>query len=161
MLFEKTDGFYDQIFNKSTKTEYILLPYLFWDNQDIFIEEVSNKYDYRNYRNLNLLALSVLGEIFKKTFSLNEKPTRSEKVEKILKLAVENIKGYNESKKKKFSNKIWKPILETLLSIAESRRKDEVKLKELGSIEEISIRNIIVKMVLSDSNLKTTIMSKP
>jgi hypothetical protein len=161
LLFEKNGGFYDKIFNNSTVTEYVLLPKLLWDNQYELIAKISNNAKQGSYKLLDLLTLAVLGNIFKKIFGLAEKPTRSAKVGKKLKSSINHLRGLNELKRKKFIKNIWKPILEELLLIAESRRKTEASAKGLNSPEEIPIRNIIIKMTITDDNLKTTIMNNP
>jgi hypothetical protein len=159
LLFEKetsaASGFYEKVFNEGTTAEYVLLPYLFWDNQYLFIKTISNDYQRGAYRNLDLMAVAVVGDAFKDVSKIGPTASRAEEAINTLKLAIENIRNL----KKKTTKELWKPIMEGLLELVEERRSAEAK--RTGKSEDmISIRNVVVKMRYTDPEVMNEIGRK-
>jgi hypothetical protein len=157
LLFEKelSGGYYEKVYNEETTAEYVLLPYLIWDNQYSFIKRVSNNYQSGAYRNLDLLAVAVVGDAFEDLSKLGPNSSRSDTATEILKFAIGRIQSLN----KKTTNELWKPVMEGLLELAEERRR--VEAKKTGKSEEmISIRNIVVKMKYTDPEIRSEISRK-
>jgi hypothetical protein len=159
LLFEKetsaASGFYEKVFNEGTSAEYVLLPYLVWENQYRFIKSASNDYERGAYRNLDLLAVAVIGDAFKDVSKLGPKASHSEDSINLLKLAIEHIRNLTN----KATKEMWRPLMKGLLELVEERRTAEAK--RTGKSEEmISIRNIVVKMRYSDLEVRNEIGRK-
>jgi hypothetical protein len=67
LIFERegsaTPGYYDRIFNDNTAAEYLLLPYLLWESQYERLISTASHTLGGTYRNLDLLALAVVGDL--------------------------------------------------------------------------------------------------
>ncbi len=156
LIFERegsaTPGYYDKIFTVDTTAEYLLLPYLLWDNQYKRLISDSSHSLSGTYRNLDLLALSVVGDCFKSTRRLSGAPSQAERASELLRSAIGNLRNGHERNERK----LWKTVFTGLHSIAERRRRAEAGRRGLP-VEEISLRNIIIKMRYSDRQVRTQI----
>lgn len=165
LIFEKVTsappGYYEKVFTQGkTKSEYVLLPFLLWDNEYEFIKRVTHDYEESAFEYLDLLALAVVGEQFKAIFGLGPSPSASEASTKRLKCAIDEVNSWSPRRRVQNAKRIWKPILESLLQVAESIRTSEARRNGLDP-EDISFRNIAVKMKFTDGSLFRQIMQKP
>ena len=160
LIFEKSNsgGYYDRIFGDKTAPQYILLPYLFyrdllsriWDVED-------NKQLFGAYRILDTLALTVVGDACKSVWKLGANPSRVPRVLGILKPATEALMKMKDSK----SKTLWAPVLKTLYSEAEKRRRVKAT-RDNVELDDIPLRNVIVSMRWNaDPKLRKIISSKP
>jgi hypothetical protein len=156
LIFEReasaTPGYYDRIFNSNTTAEYLLLPYLLWDNQYQRLISASSHTLGGIYRNLDLLALAVVGDYYKSIRRLSGLPSHADAATKILRSSIEKLRNGQQRKERK----LWTTAFTALHSIAERRRRAEAKKRDLP-LEDISLRNIIVKMRYSERDVKSQI----
>ena len=162
LLFEMStsavSGYYDKVFNDDTLAEYVLLPYLLWENEYIFIDKVKDKERYGAYRALDLLALSVVGELFMRTHALGRESTKKESTQATLRIVIQFLRDATDRKSSVLANEIWKPVLETLFSIVLARRVTEARTRGFDDPEDITLRNVIVKMGFNEDSLRKQVM---
>ena len=165
LLFEEgkgpKKGYYEKIFTKSTTAEYVLLPYLLWVSQDSLLKKAPAKVK-GSYKNLDLFAISAMGDILVKKWRLPRSPSRAGRQEKYLSCGIGDIRGLIADKHVRKLRKLWRPIFEVLNEDVERRRKIESKAKN-KPISQVAPRNITVKMhytkdvrgiVLADRRIK-------
>ena len=159
LIFEKKDsatpGFYEKIFKDKTTAEYILLPYLLYDDEYKFIQKIQDNEYKGTCRNLDLLALSVVGDVFKSSFRIAQNPARAKRTKDRLRSAIKILLNGRELKTKK----LWELVFKVLTNVAEKRRRADAKRKSLKP-DQIQLRNVIVKMHYTEKKLKSEIMKK-
>lgn len=162
LIFEKKESamskevYYEIIFNDQTLPEYILLPYLLWDQTRHFLKKHSPE-DLRGpFKALDLLAVAVLGDVFRRKHRLFGNTSKSTKVVGVLTEAVSALQQSRDADVRK----LWKNIFYGLYKVAEKRQEMEATL--LGKhIDKISMRNIIQGMHYTDPTVRREIRRRP
>ena len=160
LIFEKstsaTPGFYESIFNDSTSSEYILLPFSFWMNERQFARKVKDEPRKSDYKRLDLLALAVVGDAFKTVERLAGEPSMALDVGDKLKSAIKAVGSLGDHSTKT----LWEPVLESLCTVARRHREAEAAAKKVDP-SEITMRNVILKMRYTDEELREEIWQEP
>lgn len=160
LIFEKKQsamkGYYEMIFNGQTTAEYVLLPFLFWDQTRQFIRKHANKEFRGPYKALDLLAVAVVGDALRRRYHLLPTTSNSQKIVDLLGQSVRALQGSRETDRRK----LWKNVFSGLYKTAERRQKTEARRLH-KDIEKVYMRNIILGMKYTMPEVRREIHHRP
>lgn len=140
--------FYDMVFDKrKTTADFVLLPYLVWESQYNTLFNSIGRRVVGNYKSLDLLAVAVFGDAYRKAFRIPASPTKDPRVQKLLK---KHTKKLLQPQVGKF-RKLWRSVFVDLLQEARKQWKQEIAQ---SGRKDLPLRNIMVKMDYDDITLR-------
>ena len=157
LIFEKAKsarpGFYEEIFVEGqTTAEYILLPALFLANQSEYVRKVKKKQVRGLYKALNLIALAVVGDGFKRITRIAASPSSAKVVKDELARDINRLQALGERK----SDTFWKQVFANLAKVVQARRSRQARMEHVR-IGQITPRNVILGMRYTDKGVKDEI----
>ena len=148
LIFEEVKGpkkgYYEKVFTSSTSAEYVLFPYLLWASQDSLMKNLRARYK-GVYRNLDLFALSVMGDLLVEKWKIPRSPSAAKRQMKFLQCGIASILGLIDSKHERQLRKLLRLIFAAPSDEVERRRAAEAKVKGVP-LSQVTPRNIAVKV---------------